>query len=356
MDVIYKMLRLLSLLLLLVFISGCGEQSDNKTKPERVVPVIAFNAQEVEINDYIEAFGTAKAKESVDITASVTEIIQSIHFDNGGIVNKGDVIAVLSGDEQKATKAALNIQLDEHKRELKRLESLLSSNSVSINDYESRKTQLEITEKKIQEIEAIIQDRVIVAPFSGILGLRNVSEGSLVKPGDIIATLDDVSDLKLDLNVPDKYINIIKKGMLVSIAPVRLNTLEDKAIIAEIDSRVNPRTRSIKIRAIIDNKEQNLKPGLFIKAKIYFDKRVSIFIPEESVTNDGDSNYVWIIGKDNIVFKKLVLVGTRVDNYAEITSGLNISDMVVARGILFLQDGSKVNVSAIQEGPVNVFK
>lgn len=344
------------LLPFLLFILGCDDNTKSKQIVNRAVPVLAFKAQEVEFNEYVEAFGTAKSKESVNITASVTEVISSIDFYDGDYINKGDTIAHLSSQEQEAAREAEYIQLKEHERELARLEKLLKSNSISKNDYESRKTRRDISAQKIKKIEATIADRVIISPFSGYLGLRNISVGSLVKPGDIITTLDDVSNLKLDLDLPDKYLNTIKPGMLLSLSTKSVGELSNKAMVSNVDSRIDTDTRTIKVRAIIENNQREIKPGLFVRAKIYHTSRKGVFIPEESVFNSGETHYVWKIESNNKVFRNKVTLGARFGGYVEINAGISEGDDIVARGILFLQDGTEVNVTSFLEGASSVFK
>lgn len=228
-----------------------SEAEERGGRPPTAVEVIAVARQP--IADKIEVLGSSYANESITLTANVTETIAEIAFEDGQRVDAGDVIVILEQSEEQAQLKAAELQLAEHQRELGRLKRLLANKAASKRSYDERKTLRDITRQQVAEIQARIKDRTITAPFSGYLGIRQVSVGGLVRPGDAITTLEDSSQIKLDFEVPEVYLPRLVAGLPVVATNDAFVDLKFEGLVATVNNRVDPVTRSILVRAIIDN-------------------------------------------------------------------------------------------------------
>jgi membrane fusion protein (multidrug efflux system) len=254
------------LMLILVTALGVGYYlSQQETAPvndERApppAPVTVWELQPEKFQSQVNALGTLQAWESVIITASVSEVVDKLYFDGGETVDKGTLLVNLQQDEERAGLRQQQEVLKEHEREVTRLEN--SGTSLIQTDLDRRRTLAAIARNGIDQEKARLADRNITAPFAGVLGLRQVSRGALVAPGQVITTLDDVSRMRLDFTVPAKFLRTLEPGQVIeakSAAYVEAFT----GVLAAVDSRVDPVNRSITARASFDNAEGLLKPGL----------------------------------------------------------------------------------------------
>ena len=231
------------------------------------VPVTAIKVEVREFQDEASALGTLRAWESVDISASVSQIVTDIGFEDGQQVGKGDVLALLKQDAEQATLRELQASLQDARREVSRLENLAKKNQVAQTELDKARTQQEIMRHQIEAVEARIADRTIVAPFSGVLGLRQVSEGALVTPGQRLTTLDDVSRMRLEFTVPATLLGFLASGQEVQARTPAFDRVFP-GVITAIDSRIDPVARSVASRATIENEGQLLRPGLLMEVTV----------------------------------------------------------------------------------------
>ena len=308
-------------------------------------PVTVFAVQPQTIFDRIEALGTTLANESARITAPVTEKVVAVHFEDGQQVQAGELLVTLQQKEERAQRAAASEQLAEHKRELKRLKTLLQEDVIPQRDYDERLTLRNVTRQRIREIEARISDRTIRAPFDGILGLRQVSVGALVEPGDLIATIDDLSRIKLDFNVPATYLSNLQPGSVIHAHSAGWGDDRFEGTVATIGTRIDPETRSVLIRAIIPNREMRLRPGLLMTVQLLNRQRQALMIPEEALVPVKRRNYVLTVGEDLMVQRKEVFIGQRQPGLVEITQGLLPGERVIVRGTTRVRPGQRVSIT-----------
>jgi len=318
-------------------------------------PVTVVEVQQKPIFDRIEALGTTSANEAAAISAAITEKVVSIHFEDGQLVEAGDLLVTLKQDEERAQHSAALEQLAEHKRELKRRQTLVQENVIPQRDYDERLTLLNITRQRIREIEARINDRNIRAPFKGILGMRRVSVGALVEPGDLITTIDDLSRIKLDFNVPATHLSALQPGSVVHAYSAGWDDERFEGIVNTIGTRIDPETRSVLIRAIIENREMRLRPGMLMTVELLNRQRQALMIPEEALVPVQRRVYVLAVGEDSRVQRKPVSIGYREQGRVEITQGLSNGERIIVRGAIRVRPGQQVSIkgsklSVPQEG------
>lgn len=305
-----------------------------------------------QVVDRVEALGTARANESVQITTSVTEKIAEIHFEDGQRVAAGDVLVVLDKAEEDAELQAALAILDEKRLAYERSLQLEKRQFTATAQLDERRAALREAEARITALEARVDDRIIRAPFSGVIGLRTVSVGTLVEPGDVITTLDDLSVIKLDFSVPSAYLRALAPGLEVVATSEPFGEQRFEGQIEGVDTRIDPVTRSIVVRALLPNPGALLKPGLLMTVELLKDPRQAMFIPEEALIPRGARNQVLVVDEaaDNIVTSREVTIGTRRPGRVEIVGGLDEGDMVITRGTLQVRPGQRVSILAVDEG------
>jgi membrane fusion protein (multidrug efflux system) len=330
----------------LVLKPGMSSVPAPRKQAAAATPVAVAAAITDTVFDRIEALGTAFSNESATISSTVTEKVVAVHFDDGQAVRKGDPIVTLAQQEESAARDAAVEQLAEHQRELNRLDSLLQNQSIARQQVDQRKTLLRITQQRIRELEARIQDRTIRAPFDGVLGLRRISAGTLVEPGTAITTIDDISRIKLDFPVPETYLGALTPGAAVSAVSRPLGGRTFTGTVASVDTRIDPATRSFVVRAVLPNPDRELKPGMLLTVNLLQNERRALVIPEEALVPLQRRNFVWVVaaGQENTVERREVQIGGRRPGQVEITAGLAPEELVVVRGTEQVRAGGRVTI------------
>jgi membrane fusion protein (multidrug efflux system) len=327
-------------------------KKDNKGKQSAETPVLVIKTKKETIFDEFDAVGNTNSLESVNITANVTEPVREIKFTDGQTVKQGDVLVELDHNEELAQLQAASAEVKEQEREISRTESLLKNKAATKKELDERITLLDVAKNRLNEVQAKINDRIIKAPFDGVLGLRNISVGTLVQPGGLITTIDNITQIKVDFNVPAIYLKSLKTGMPVSVNIEALGKVFTGEV-SNIDSRVSTETRTVTVRAVIPNENGSIKPGLVATVTMMQDKRESILVPEESITQRKDTHSVFVVNAENVINKREVKVGTRIPGKVEIIEGLNEGELVVARGLMQVNEGKKVSAEIRDFGNLN---
>ncbi|MBK1699463.1 efflux RND transporter periplasmic adaptor subunit [Thiococcus pfennigii] len=312
--------------------------------------VIVAEAVSRPLADRVEALGTLKANEAVTITANVTEVISAIHFDDGERVTRGQVLVEMNSAEQQALLDEAIARLGEAERQFERVKSLVAQRSASESMLDERRRDVETTRALVVAIRARLADRVIEAPFDGVVGLRDISLGALVTPGDLITTIDDDSVMKLDFAVPSVYLTTLAPGMAIE---ARARAFGDEVFtgaIRGIDSRVDPVTRSIQVRAILPNPERRLRPGVLMRVELKRNEREAPVIPEAALVQAGREHFVFALSAEHVVERRRVEIGARLPGVVEIRDGVAVGERVISQGQDKVRPGQTVRVLAVDDG------
>ena len=337
-----------SLILPIIFLLFDGRAVAQQPGKEKPLAVIVATARLDRVIDRIEALGTTRANETVRVTTTVTEKIVKIHFDDGQAVRAGDVLVELETSEEEAHLRAAEAVVTERRHAFERARNLESRRVAATAQLDERRAALEQAVAQIDVIKSRIAKRTIRAPFDGIVGLRNISVGALVEPSDLIATLDDLSVVKVDITVPTTYLTTLKPGLPIV---ARARALDDRSFRGEVRSvgtQVDPVTRSIIVRAILPNSDGVLRPGLLMMVELLKNERKSVVIPEEALIPRGRDNFVFVVDEaaGNTVRRQKVVVGARRPGEAEIVSGLDAGAKVVTHGTMQVRPGQVVTIKA----------
>ena len=351
--------KLLSYLVMPVLLLMAGNDTAHAAagpgdKPRHVIvaPVVLR-----EISDRVEALGTARANESVNITANVSEKIRKIHFEDGQQVKTGEILAVLNYAEEQANLKQAQAFRGERKLALDRLLQLDERKLAAEDEIDRTRLELEQADASISAIQARISDRVIRAPFDGMVGLRYISVGALVETGELITTLDDTSQIKLDFSVPAMFLAELKPGLKIKARATALDNKEYLGEVKSIDSRVDPVTRSVQVRAILPNPDGSILPGILMQVDLLRNTRQAIVIPEAALLPMANRQYVMVrVNKDgkDTVEKRDVEIGIRLPGYVEILAGLSSDEYVVTHGNSRLRPGDSLDVLAVDDGSVDI--
>jgi len=303
--------------------------------------------------DRIEALGTVRAMEAIDLSANVTERVAEVAFEDGDRVKKGDLLIRLEDAEEVAMMEAAKAEMKEQEREIKRLESLVAEGAVSEVRLEEYRTRREVAMQRVEEARAQIDDRHIVAPFDGVLGFRRVSVGALVSPEDLIATLDILDPVKLDFSVPETFLGDLRPGLEIEAFTEAFPDETFAGTVTQIDTRVNPVTRSITARAEIPNPDHRLRPGMLMTTTLTKNSRKSLSVPERALVAVQTNHFVYVIdgGEGAVVRRTSVSIGRRVPGFVEIREGLELGQEVVTDGLVGLADGASVEIIGRFDSP-----
>ncbi len=311
---------------------------------QQVISVVAHPPEIKIIADTLKIPAKILANEKVEVTTVVSEKIKKIVFKEGEFVKKNQILIELFDNEEQAIKKQILAEVREAQLNFERANKLFSKGNISQSILDNRTMLKDKLNAQLDEINAKINDLKILAPFNGITSVKNFSEGSLVRPGDVITTLYDIQKLKVQAKVPEKFINKINNKTFFSLKSSVNNDLDVKGKVSIIDPLVDDQTRSFKIIGIIKNPDNLLKPGLMVDLTFNFNDRESFFVRENSIFNQDNISYVYLVNKKNIIYKKKVNVGSKKDGFVEIIDGLNSFDLVVYEGINKIKEGTSVNI------------
>lgn len=304
--------------------------------------------------DVVQALGTAQARESVVITSKITDAIQSIRFESGDRVRRGQILVVLASVEQQADLAEAKAQLEAAKRDAERFVELGERGFAPTSRVEEARAAFERAQARVSALESRIADRTIRAPFSGVMGLRTASPGALARPGEPIATLDDLSAIKLDFDVPESQIPFVKVGAAIEARTAALGDRVFKGNVETLDSRLNANTRTLRARAILANPDGALKPGMLLTVGVRHNPRDAISVPEIALMERSDGLFVFRVDAQQgrqVAALAPVRVGRRVDGRAEVVSGLKAGEIVVVEGVQRVRPGQPVADVAAAAAP-----
>jgi membrane fusion protein (multidrug efflux system) len=291
--------------------------------------------------DEIEALGTAKANESVEIRPRISSLVTGIYFEEGQFVEKGDLLLELENSEIVAGLALAEASLSESQSLYNRSKELESTQAISASSLEALLAQVQVDEANVEAARAKLRNTRLRAPFSGRIGLRRISPGSFVNTDTVITTLDDVSVMKLDFSVPETFVNVVNKDMNIVAHSLVFPDREFSGTVASIDTRLDPVSRAVEVRAVIPNEDGLLKPGMFMTVDLQRDRGDVLLAPEQSIVPEGTRQYVFVVS-DGVVEKRQVRLGRRIPGFVVVSDGLLPGETVVTAGTHKVRDGATV--------------
>ena len=338
------------IVLLVVFIPkiiSIGEDnlsSQNTGMMKREIPVTAHIAAYESLSNKVYTTGTILANEEVELRSEISGKITDLLFKEGAYVNKGDLLIKINDADLQAQlrKAESKVRLVEDREARQR--QLAQNQMISQEDYESTLNDLQSAKAEYDLIKAEIDKTEIRAPFNGVVGLRGVSEGSFVTTSTVIARLQNLSNLKVDFAIPQKYATLVKIGDEI-IFKLSSSDFGYKAKVYAIEPKIDPSTRTLKLRAICEIDYRGLFPGAFVNVEVKLKEiENAILIPTIAIVPELKGQSVYLF-KSGIVSPQSVEIGLREEKRVQIVSGLEEGDTVITSGILQIRPGSNVNIT-----------
>jgi membrane fusion protein (multidrug efflux system) len=284
------------------------------------------------------------------LTAKVTETISVIHFDDGDRVARDQVLVEMTSREEHALLEEATATVSEAGRQYQRIKPLASEGTAAQAVLDERQREWHTAQARLSAIESRLADRLIKAPFDGIVGLRDLSVGALVQPGDLITTLDDDRVMKLEFPVSAIYLDVLHPGLEVMATSRAFAGHTFTGTVKAVDSRIDPVTRSIRVRALLPNPERLLKPGMLMHVELLQNPRKALVIPEESLQPLGEQQFVFVVTADSTVEKRALRIGGRRPGLVEVVEGLAAGEQVVTHGHMQVRPGAAVTITAVDDG------
>lgn len=322
-----------------------GESSGGSERGgyDAATKVIARVVQRERLIDEIQALGTAKANESIEITPRVSSVVTRVAFQEGQLVQMGELLIELENSDLLAELAVAQASLSESTSIYNRSRSLIDTQAISASSLEQLQAAMHVDQAEVEAARARLAHTVIRAPFTGRVGLRRISPGGFVDTSTVITTLDDTDTMKLDFSIPETFLTAVAEGMGIAASSLVYPGRTFAGKVASVDTRLDPVTRSIQIRAVIPNSEGLLKPGMFMTVNLQRDRGEVLVAPEESIVPEGGQQYVYLV-QDGVARKQPVSLGRRIPGSVEILDGLSPNDMIITKGTQKVHHGARVEV------------
>ncbi len=314
------------------------------------VLVVTEPARMASLYDAVEALGTARANESLVLTAKVTDTVRRVNFEDGQYVEAGTVLIELTNEEEEALLAEARANLIDAENQQRRLENLSDRGLSAESELDIARSRTAASAARLDTVLARLRDRLILAPFSGVLGFREVSPGTLVTPTTAITTLDDISLIKLDFTVPETYLLIMEPGAAIFASSASWGDRVFEGVVRTVNSRVDPVTRAFVVRAHMANEDSALRPGMLLTVRVVTQERQALVVPESAVLQSGSRTYVYLVGADDVARQRDIEIASRQFGIVEVGAGIEVGDRVVTEGLIKLRDGAPVRYPAGRGG------
>jgi len=307
-----------------------------------VVTVVTEQVETHKINQSLSLIGKLEAAESVVIASEVAGKVNQIAVKANQNVQQGQLLIKLDDDKAQAALVEAKAYFKDEQRKLKEFQRLVQRNAITQTEIDAQKASVEIAQARLDAAQANLADLYIKAPFSGTIGFIDFSLGKMVSAGTELLTLDDLSVMELDLQVPEHYLSMLSNGMKV-IAKTR--AWEHQTFIGQvtgIDTRISAETLNLRVRIEFENPDSRLKPGMLMDALLAFPAIDAPIIPVQALEYSGTKRYVYIVDDNNKAIRQEVILGARVGNEVVIESGIEVGDIIVVQGIVNMRDGVEV--------------
>lgn len=357
----FRNVTILAALVMAAFCAGCGSKSDataGQAKPDAAkaaqapaaapkpagMPVRAVPVKVGKVSDEVTAVGSLLADESVIIRPEIDGRIVGLHFQEGQVVSAGTRLVTLDAAEYEAQSAAVRADLKTEEQRLVRTRELQQQNFISKDALEVQIGNVDRLKARLAEAESRVAKTVIRAPFSGTVGLRQVSPGAYVKAGQDIVRLESTGNIKADFRIPETFMAKVRPNQDVAIRLDAYPGEEFRGRVYAVEPVVDERTRTILMRARVPNMGHKLKPGMFVRVAVTLDNRPNaIIVPEQSIWPQGQDNFVFKVVDGKAALTR-IQIGNRQPGQVEIVDGLHAGDVVVTEGQIKLRDGAPVSV------------
>ncbi len=328
-------------------ISGSESSDDGGGGDDTPMRVDATTLQPSTVTERIRTTGTLRADESVELTAESGGKITDIRFEEGDRVHEGGLLVQINDTELQAEKERLEHRLSLATDRAERQKTLLAEGGVSQEEYDATVNEVEVLRSELDLVEARIEKTKIRAPFDGVVGLREVSEGAYISPQTMIATLQRIDPIKLDFSVSEQYASRVQPGQSVTFSVRSMERTLEGTVYAS-NTQINANTRTLELRARAPNPEDALRPGMFAEVTVPLGQVTdAIVVPSFAVVPTLDGQRVFVV-ENGTAQPRNVTLGVRTDSTVQVTDGLTLRDTVITSGIQDLRTGLPIRIETLE--------
>ncbi|WP_026236521.1 efflux RND transporter periplasmic adaptor subunit [Pontibacter roseus] len=315
------------------------------------VAVDVFVVSPTAFQNRITSTGSVIPNEEVELRSEISGRVTNINFKEGGQVKQGQLLLTVNDADLRAQLAKLQSNQKLYRDMEERQRTLLEKEYISRQEYDQVSNQLATATADIQALRATLDKAYVRAPFDGVIGLRQVSEGSYVTPTTPVARIVDISPVKIDFTIPGRYSQSVKVGDKITFSS-EASATQYEAIIYAIQPNIDPATRTLQLRAQYENKNQEIKPGAFVKVELGLkDVEQAILIPTESIIPEATGHKVFLV-KGGKAQPQMVKIGQRSETMIQIIDGVEPGDTIISSGILQARPGSDLSIRRVTSSEV----
>lgn len=344
--------KMLNVFFSLIFVGFFGVACKSKSSsakpgenPPTVVDVMIASLEPV--SNIVEANGTVIANESVELRPEVSGRLTYLNVPEGKHIAQGTVLAKINSADLEAQVQKSRVQLDLAEKTEQRLKQLLDVQGINQTDYDAAVNQVNSLKADIVYTQTLIDKTVIRAPFSGVIGLRQISPGAYVSSANVIATIQQLGQVKIDFTLPEEYSDLIKIGGIVEVEVDAAKQVREKATIIAMEPEANTQTRNLMVRTILQ-KGSLSNPGAFVKVYIGSDnEKKAIMVPTNTIIPEDRNNQLILVKQGKASFVN-VMTGSRSANNVEITKGVSPGDTIVVTGVLFARPNMPLKIKSVK--------
>ena len=308
------------------------------------VAVVTERVKSVPIPQVLELIGKFEAEQAVDISSQVNGKVVSVPIEANQKVELGQLLIKLDDEKAIASLAEAKAYLKNEKRKLSEFERLLEKSAMTQTEIDAQQANVDIAISRLDLAQANLNDLHIRAPFRGNVGLIDFSRGKMVSAGESLLSLDDLSIMQLDLQVPERYLAKLSLGAEIE---AKSEAWPDEIFygkVVALDNQIDSNTLNIRVRSRFLNDSLKLKPGMLVSARIKFSPVSASIIPVKALEYSGTKRFVYVVGDNDKVNRREVQLGARADNQVVIEKGLLVGEQIVTQGLINMRDGVKVKV------------
>jgi membrane fusion protein (multidrug efflux system) len=299
------------------------------------------------VTERVQTTGTLQADESVEVTPEASGKVTAIQFEEGERVEKGALLLQINAAELRAERKQLEHQLELASDRAERQKQLLAEGGVSQEEYDATVNEVEVLKAELEHVEARLEKTRVRAPFSGVVGLRAVSEGAYVTPQTQITSLKRVDPIKIDFSVSEQYASRVQPGQPISFQVRGIDETLSGEVYAT-DVQVDADTRTLQLRARADNPDRNLRPGMFADVTVTLGTvDDAIVLPSFAVIPTLDGQRTFVV-ENGTAQPRNITLGVRTDSTVQVTDGLSLRDTVITSGIQQLRAGLSIQIETLE--------
>jgi len=312
------------------------------------LPVNVIKIKKETLSNQLQVSGTILPNESVDLKPEISGLVRKINFKEGQYVTKGTPLVYLNDDELQAQFQRLQYTQKLFQTQENRQKQLLAREAISQEEYDIVLNQYNTALSDIKLVEAQLQKTVVRAPFNGILGLRMISEGSVINSSNVIVSIVNIDPIKIEFSIPERYSSQVSVGSPIFFSS-ESSSEEVQGRVYAFEPQIDPATRTLKLRAESPNKSGKYLPGMFVKIRFVLEvKEDALMVPAEAIIPELSGYKVFVVGADGKAEQRIIEIGTRTDTHVQILSGLSEGDQVLTTGVMQVRQGM-----SIQPNPIN---